>query len=100
MLAISDVCLVYVLTSVCACLTWEWLERIRGCLARHSLQVFSLRHWSWRRGVGEQDDWPMAQPVLRRGRGEEPEERERSTKANVSTHNTPPPRLTWVKSLF
>lgn len=34
----------------------EGLEKVLGWRARHSLQVFSLRHWSGKRGVGEQGD--------------------------------------------
>lgn len=44
--------------------TCDGLENVLGCRARHSLQVFSLRHWSGWRGVGEQGDGPVKQPIL------------------------------------
>lgn len=45
--------------------TCDGLENVFGCRARHSLQVFNLRHWSGWRGVGEQEDCPVKQPILR-----------------------------------
>lgn len=45
-------------------ITCDGLENVFGCRARHSLQVFSLRHWSGWRGVGEQGDGPVKQPIL------------------------------------
>lgn len=44
--------------------TWDWLENVLGCRARHSLHVLSLRHWSGSRGVGEQGDCPVKHPIL------------------------------------
>lgn len=49
--------------------TCDGLENVFGCRARHSLQVFSLRHWSGCRGVGEQGDWPVKQPILMESEG-------------------------------
>jgi hypothetical protein len=45
-------------------LTCVGLEKALGCLARHSLQVFSLRHWSGCLGLGEQGARLEEHPIL------------------------------------
>lgn len=46
--------------------TCPGLANVLGCRAKHSLHVFSLRHWSGTRGVGEHGEWPTGQPILKR----------------------------------
>lgn len=46
--------------------TCPGLANVLGCRAKHSLHVFSLRHWSGTRGVGKHGEWSTGQPILKR----------------------------------